>query len=99
MKKFTSVLAAALLVFSVAGANLAAAAEPNTIAVSGMAEQEVAPDMAYIDVGINVRQMMRKLPELRKHKLLHKSAERFWGLPLPIMICKTQATIFIRNIR
>ena len=55
MKKFASVLAAALLVFSVAGTNLAAAAEPNTIAVSGMAEQEVAPDMAYIDVGINVR--------------------------------------------
>ncbi len=55
MKKFTSVLAAALLIFSVAGTNLAAAAEPNTIAVSGMAEQEVAPDMAYIDVGINVR--------------------------------------------
>lgn len=55
MKKFTSVLAAALLVFSVVGTNLAAAAEPNTIAVSGMAEQEVAPDMAYIDVGINVR--------------------------------------------
>lgn len=55
MKKFTSVLAAALLVFSVAGTNLAEAAEPNTIAVSGMAEQEVAPDMAYIDVGINVR--------------------------------------------
>lgn len=55
MKKFTSVLAAALLVFSVPGTNLAAAAEPNTIAVSGMAEQEVAPDMAYIDVGINVR--------------------------------------------
>lgn len=55
MKKFTSVLAAALLVFSVAGTNLAAAAEPNTIAVSGMAEREVAPDMAYIDVGINVR--------------------------------------------
>ena len=55
MKKFTSVLAAALLVFSVAGTNLAAAAEPNTIAVSGMAEQEVAPDMAYIDDGINVR--------------------------------------------
>lgn len=55
MKKFTSVLAAALLVFSVAGTNLAAAAEPNSIAVSGMAEQEVAPDMAYIDVGINVR--------------------------------------------
>lgn len=55
MKKFTSVLAAALLVFSVAGTNLAAAAETNTIAVSGMAEQEVAPDMAYIDVGINVR--------------------------------------------
>lgn len=55
MKKFTSVLAAALLVFSVAGTNLAAAAEPNTIAVSGIAEQEVAPDMAYIDVGINVR--------------------------------------------
>ena len=55
MKKFTSVLAAALLVFSVAGTNLAAAAEPNTIAVSGMAEQEVAPDMAYIDVGVNVR--------------------------------------------
>ena len=55
MKKFTSVLAAALLVFSVAGINLAAAAEPNTIAVSGIAEQEVAPDMAYIDVGINVR--------------------------------------------
>lgn len=55
MKKFTSVLAAALLVFSVAGTNLAAAAEPNTIAVSGMSEQEVAPDMAYIDVGINVR--------------------------------------------
>ena len=55
MKKFTSVLAAALLVFSVAGTNLAAAAEPNTIAVSGMAEQEVAPDMAYIDAGIKVR--------------------------------------------
>ena len=55
MKKFTSVLAAALLVFSVAVTNLAAAAEPNTIAVSGMAEQEVAPDMAYINVGINVR--------------------------------------------
>lgn len=55
MKKFTSVLAAALLVFSVVGTNLAAAAEPNIIAVSGMAEQEVAPDMAYIDVGINVR--------------------------------------------
>ena len=55
MKKFTSVLAAALLVFSVAGTNLAAAAEPNTIAVSKKTEQEAAPDMAYIDVGINVR--------------------------------------------
>lgn len=55
MKKFTSVLAAALLAFSIAGTNLALAAEPNTIAVSGMAEQEVAPDMAYVDVGINVR--------------------------------------------
>ena len=85
MKKFTSVLAAALLVFSVVGTNLAAAAEPNTIAVSGMAEQEVAPDMAYIDVGINVRQMMRKLPEHRKHKSHRKSAERFWDLPLPII--------------
>lgn len=54
MKKFTSLLAAAFLVFSVAGTNLAAAAEPNTIAVNGMAEQEVAPDMAYVDIGINV---------------------------------------------
>ena len=96
MKKFTSVLAAALLVFSVAGTNLAAAAEPNTIAVSGMAEQEVAPDMM---LALTYVQMMRKLPELRKHKSLRKSAERFWGLPLPIMICKTQAIIFIRNIR
>ena len=99
MKKFTSVLAATLLVFSVAGTNLAAAAEPNTIAVSGMAEQEVAPDMAYIDVALTYGQMMRKLPEIRKHKSLRKSAEHFWGLPLPIMICKTQAIIFIRNIR
>ena len=101
MKKFTSVLAAALLVFSVAGTNLAAAAEPNTIAVSGMAEQEVAPDMAYIDVGINVRadDAETAMPEPRRHKSLRKSAERFWGLPLPIMICKTQAIIFIRNIR
>ena len=55
MKKFTSMLAAALLVFSVAGTNLADAAEPNTIAVGGMAEQEVAPDMAYVDLGITVR--------------------------------------------
>lgn len=55
MKKFTSVLAAALLVFSVAGTNLAAAAEPNTISVNGMAEQEVAPDMAYVDIGITVK--------------------------------------------
>ena len=99
MKKFTSVLAAALLVFSVAGTNLAAAAEPNTIAVSGMAEQEVAPDMALLMLALTYGQMMRKLPEHRKHKSLRKSAERFWGLPLPIMICKTQAIIFIRNIR
>ena len=57
MKKFTSMLAAALLVFSVAGTNLADAAEPNTIAVCGMAEQEVAPDMAYVDLGITVRDL------------------------------------------
>ena len=55
MKKFTSMLAAALLVVGLAGAAPADAAEPNTIVVTGMAEQEVAPDMAYVEVGISVR--------------------------------------------
>ncbi len=55
MKKFASMLAAAFLIFNMAGTNLAEAAEPNTIAVSGRAEQEVAPDMAYVDLGITVR--------------------------------------------
>ena len=55
MKKITSMLAAALLVVGLAGAAPADAAEPNTIAVTGMAEQEVAPDMAYVEVGISVR--------------------------------------------
>ena len=55
MKKFTSMLAVALLVVGLAGAAPADAAEPNTIAVTGMAEQEVAPDMAYVEVGISVR--------------------------------------------
>lgn len=55
MKKFTSMLAAAFMVFSFAAVSPAVAAEPNTIAVNGVAEQEVAPDMAYVDIGINVR--------------------------------------------
>lgn len=55
MKKFTSALAAALLAFNILGTNPADAAEPNTISVNGMAEQEVVPDMAYVDVGITVK--------------------------------------------
>lgn len=82
MKKFTSVLAAALLVFSVAGTNLAAAAEPNTIAVSGMAEQEVAPDMAYIDVGINVRADDAETARTQEAKIASQIRRALLGLAI-----------------
>lgn len=82
MKKFTSVLAAALLVFSVAGTNLAAAAEPNTIAVSGMAEQEVAPDMAYIDVGINVRADDAETARTQEAQIASKIRRALLGLAI-----------------
>ena len=99
MKKFTSMLAAALLVFSVAGTNLADAAEPNTIAVGGMAEQEVAPDMAYVVWALPCAQTMRKLRAPKKQKLHSKYAGRCWGLPLPTTICRIPVTTCIRNIR
>lgn len=82
MKKFTSVLAAALLVFSVAGTNLAAAAEPNTIAVSGMAEQEVAPDMAYIDVGINVRAADAETARTQEAQIVSQIRRALLGLAI-----------------
>lgn len=82
MKKFTSVLAAALLVFSVAGINLAAAAEPNTIAVSGMAEQEVAPDMAYIDVGINVRAVSAETARTQEAQIASQIRRALLGLAI-----------------
>lgn len=82
MKKFTSVLAAALLVFSVAGTNLAAAAEPNTIAVSGMAEQEVAPDMAYIDVGINVREDDAETARIQEAQIASQIRRALLGLAI-----------------
>lgn len=82
MKKFTSVFAAALLVFSVAVTNLAAAAEPNTIAVSGMAEQEVAPDMAYIDVGINVRADDAETARTQEAKIASQIRRALLGLAI-----------------
>lgn len=82
MKKFTSMLAAALLVFSVAGTNLADAAEPNTIAVGGMAEQEVAPDMAYIDLGITVRANDAETARAEEAKIAQQIRRSLLGLAI-----------------
>ncbi len=82
MKKFTSMLAAALLVFSVAGTNLADAAEPNTIAVGGMAEQEVAPDMAYVDLGITVRANDAETARAEEAKIAQQIRRSLLGLTI-----------------
>lgn len=82
MKKFTSMLAAALLVFSVAGTNLADAAEPNTIAVGGMAEQEVAPDMAYVDLGITVRANDAETARAKEAKIAQQIRRSLLGLAI-----------------
>lgn len=82
MKKFTSMLAAALLVFSVAGTNLADAAEPNTIAVGGMAEQEVAPDMAYVDLGITVRANDAETARAEEAKIAQQICRSLLGLAI-----------------
>ncbi len=82
MKKFTSMLAAALLVFSFAGANPAGAAEPNTIAVSGMAEQEVAPDMAYVDIGITVRADDAETARAEEAKIAQQIRRSLLGLAI-----------------
>lgn len=82
MKKFTSMLAAALLVFSVAGTNLADAAEPNTIAVGGMAEQEVAPDMAYVDLGITVRANDAETARAEEAKIAQQIRRSLLGLAI-----------------
>ena len=82
MKKFTSMLAAALLVFSVVGTNLAAAAEPNTIAVGGMAEQEVAPDMAYVDLGITVRANDAETARAEEAKIAQQIRRSLLGLAI-----------------
>ena len=75
-------LAAALLVFSVAGTNLADAAEPNTIAVGGMAEQEVAPDMAYVDLGITVRANDAKTARAEEAKIAQQIRRSLLGLAI-----------------
>lgn len=82
MKNFTSMLAAALLVFSVAGTNLADAAEPNTIAVGGMAEQEVAPDMAYVDLGITVRANDAETARAEEAKIAQQIRRSLLGLAI-----------------
>ncbi len=82
MKKFTSMLAAALLVFSFAGVNPADAAEPNTIAVSGMAEQEVAPDMAYVDIGITVRADDAETARAEEAKIAQQIRRSLLGLAI-----------------
>ena len=82
MKKFTSMLAAALLVFSVVGTNLADAAEPNTIAVGGMAEQEVAPDMAYVDLGITVRANDAETARAEEAKIAQQIRRSLLGLAI-----------------
>ena len=75
MKKFTSMLAAALLV-------LADAAEPNTIAVGGMAEQEVAPDMAYVDLGITVRANDAETARAEEAKIAQQIRRSLLGLAI-----------------
>ena len=104
MKKFTSMLAAALLVFSVAGTNLADAAEPNTIAVGGMAEQEVAPDMAYVDLGITVRANDAETARAEEAKIAQQIRRSLLGLAitdndLQNTGYRIPVTTCIRNIR
>lgn len=56
MKKIKTLAAAAVVavsLFSMQGD--AMAAEANTISVTGIAKQEVAPDMAYLTLGISVK--------------------------------------------
>lgn len=56
MKKIKTLAAAAVVavsLFSMQGD--AMAAEANTISVRGIAKQEVAPDMAYLTLGISVK--------------------------------------------
>ncbi len=56
MKKIKTLAAAAVVavsLFSMQGD--AMAAEDNTISVRGIAKQEVAPDMAYLTLGISVK--------------------------------------------
>lgn len=56
MKKVKALATAALVAASLLSMQGAAmAAEANTIAVRGVAKQEVAPDMAYVTLGINVK--------------------------------------------
>lgn len=56
MKKFKALAAATLVAISLLSMQGAAmAAEANTVSVRGVAKQEVAPDMAYVTLGISVK--------------------------------------------
>lgn len=82
MKKIASVLAAALLALSFAGTNLADAAEPNTILVNGMAEQEIAPDMAYVDLGIKVKAAEAETARAEEARIAGQIRQALLGLAI-----------------
>ena len=73
MKKIKTLAAAAVVavsLFSMQGD--AMAAEDNTISVRGIAKQEVAPDMAYLTLGISVKGDTLSLCALRRQKQVRK---------------------------
>lgn len=73
MKKIKTLAAAAVVavsLFSMQGD--AMAAEANTISVRGIAKQEVAPDMAYLTLGISVKGDTLSLCALRRQKQVRK---------------------------
>lgn len=96
MKKVKALAAAALVAASLLSMQGAAmAAEANTIAVRGVAKQEVAPDMAYVTLGINVKADTAEAARNQAAEASQKVRRALLGLAITEAISKVPATTCI----
>lgn len=84
MKKLKTLAAAALIAASLLSAQgKVLAAEANTISVRGVANQEVAPDMAYVSIGINVTADTAEAARDKAAEASQKVRRALLGLAIP----------------
>ena len=100
MKKIKTLAAAAVVavsLFSMQGD--AMAAEANTISVRGIAKQEVAPDMAYLTLGISVKGDTAESVRTQAAEASQKVRRALLGMAISETISKAQAIICILTMK